>query len=279
MPRSKPWLKMWVESLDDPKMLRLTMAEEAAWWRLLRLAQRCNAGGSLITSSGSPLTRQEITACLHITSPNDLATFDSMLKKMEAEGSLLWNDESLHIIHFQERQEMAASETPEAIRERVRRYREQHRVTETSLQTKESVPSPLIPPISKDREGYIEGEQIRYVTAENSLHHAQGNEKSVTDTTLKKEKKTYLTNVYLTEEEHKKLVEQFGTSGAKDRIEALSLYIESKGAQRKYKSHYATILNWERMAKQQGGKDAGFKGGKAEQQLPTTKELKEGWKR
>ena len=47
-------------------------------------------------------------------------------------------------------------------------------------------------------------------------------------------------NVRLTEEEHKKLIDK-GYAGL---IEELSLYIASKGD--KYKSHYATVLQWAR---------------------------------
>lgn len=45
-------------------------------------------------------------------------------------------------------------------------------------------------------------------------------------------------NVMLTEEEHQKII----TDGLVDYIQRLDQYIESKGA--KYKSHYATILQW-----------------------------------
>jgi len=47
-------------------------------------------------------------------------------------------------------------------------------------------------------------------------------------------------NVRLTDEEHKKLIDK-GYAGL---IEELSLYIASKGD--KYKSHYATVLQWAR---------------------------------
>jgi len=63
--------------------------------------------------------------------------------------------------------------------------------------------------------------------------------------------------VHLTKEEHQKLVDKFGQVGADDRIEKLSLYIQSKGD--KYKSHYATILNWERMEKGSGANRADIK--------------------
>lgn len=56
-------------------------------------------------------------------------------------------------------------------------------------------------------------------------------------------------NVLLTDEELDKLKTKF--PDWEERIERLSLYIESKGA--KYKSHYATILSWYRRETEQGG--------------------------
>jgi len=51
-------------------------------------------------------------------------------------------------------------------------------------------------------------------------------------------------NVLLADEEYNKLVEKFGVDGCLERIETLSAGIESKGY--KYKSHYATILAWDK---------------------------------
>ena len=53
----------------------------------------------------------------------------------------------------------------------------------------------------------------------------------------------------LTNEEVTKLQQRFKNWNA--RIEKLSLYIESTG--RKYKSHYATILNWANSEKEKKG--------------------------
>ena len=47
-------------------------------------------------------------------------------------------------------------------------------------------------------------------------------------------------NVFLTDEEHKKVIDL----GLGELIDELSLYISSKGA--KYKNHYSTILAWDR---------------------------------
>jgi len=68
-----------------------------------------------------------------------------------------------------------------------------------------------------------------------------------------KGKKVYgqFKNVLLSDNEKKKLIDKFDEGGFKERVEQLSLYIESKGD--KYKSHYATILNWERMGEQRSG--------------------------
>ena len=57
-------------------------------------------------------------------------------------------------------------------------------------------------------------------------------------------------NVLLTKEEHAKLVAKLGEEATESKIDALSEYISSKG--RKYKSHYATILQWVRNEKKGG---------------------------
>lgn len=60
----------------------------------------------------------------------------------------------------------------------------------------------------------------------------------------KPKKHKYAEFVSMTEEEHQKLVQQFGEKGAQDRIDNLNLYKGSTG--KKYKEDYLTILNWER---------------------------------
>lgn len=70
-----------------------------------------------------------------------------------------------------------------------------------------------------------------------------------------KVKKNYAPSVDLTEEEYQKLITKFGGEGAKDRINRLSLYKESKGV--KYKSDYATILSWAQKDAEKGGNNGG----------------------
>jgi len=63
----------------------------------------------------------------------------------------------------------------------------------------------------------------------------------------REEKNIYIEFVKLAENEHTKLTEKFGSEGTEQRIAALNDYIGSTG--RKYKSHYHTILSWERKNK------------------------------
>ncbi len=65
-----------------------------------------------------------------------------------------------------------------------------------------------------------------------------------------KEKIRFLEYVYLTQDEVKKLIETLGEEETKKRITDLNNYIASRGLQKKYKSHYHTILNWVRMEEQ-----------------------------
>lgn len=127
MAKYKPWLKMWVEWIDDPKMRAgtggLTLAEQAVWWRLCTVAQKCAAEGPIIKDSGEPYTIDEIVDMLRLKE-SEQPIFDSMLEKMEKEKSIHWVDDVLVVTNLRKRQTVAPSETPEAVRDRVRRYRQ-----------------------------------------------------------------------------------------------------------------------------------------------------------
>ena len=63
-------------------------------------------------------------------------------------------------------------------------------------------------------------------------------------------KREYAPSVFLSEEEHQKLINEIGDPLTKEYIKDLSLYIQSKG--KRYKSHYATVLAWYRRDEKQG---------------------------
>ena len=121
-----PWIKMWLEALDDPKLTRLTLAERGAWWGVLKLAGKCDAGGKII-SGGQGLDIDEIGEALHIKTGEDRQALESMIAKMEKRASLTWNDDILTVVHYEKRQRIPPSAQPEAVAERVRRHRERKR--------------------------------------------------------------------------------------------------------------------------------------------------------
>lgn len=103
---------------------------------------------------------------------------------------------------------------------------------------------PPVPPLNTKEKGMEKGMGMEK-QLEASVELRNG------ETTVKKplsynSKKSFgeFKNILLTEEEYQKLVSTIGEKAAHEEIENLSRGIESKGY--KYKSHYATILNWNR---------------------------------
>ncbi|HUV51491.1 MAG TPA: DnaD domain protein [Dehalococcoidia bacterium] len=168
MAKFQPWLKMWVEWIDDPKMLSLSLAEQGVWWRLVTLAKKCAADGSIVKGHGTPLSLAQIVDTIRIKTKADRKVFDSMVEKMTDQGSLHWNDDTLVITNFKVRQAKTTSETPEAVRERVRLHRQRKAgVTE----------NPLRPTPTTVKDIYIDTEVDVEVT---SLHSVTRNGKPVT---------------------------------------------------------------------------------------------------
>ena len=261
----KPWLKMWGEWIDDPKMNHLSLAEQAAWWRLVTLAHRCNADGVLVHGNGLPLSLDDIVDATRCEDRKNRRVFDSMMAYMIDKGSLQWKDGTLVVINLKKRQEMASSETPEAVRERVRRYRERQAVTENPLQLQEKESTKEKEIIEGDIEGEGESNGKKLVTVTRKPLHAEAVLPQISKTKQKsfeekkeklfKKKKKYgeFNNVLLSDEEYQKLKDRFGAK-VPDMIEALSEGIESRGY--KYQSHYAAILSWERREQRmKGGKN------------------------
>jgi len=121
-----PWIKLWIEALENPKLIRLSLAERGAWWGILKLAGKCAAGGKIV-SGGAGLDMDEITDALHIKTAEDRQSLESMIAKMEKRGSLRLNEGVLTVVHYEERQRIPPSARPEAVAERVRRHRERQK--------------------------------------------------------------------------------------------------------------------------------------------------------
>jgi hypothetical protein len=74
--------------------------------------------------------------------------------------------------------------------------------------------------------------------------HSDSTTNKIKENKIKEKKDIYLDCVKLTKDEHKKLIDKFGSQDTREKIVRLNDYVMSKGT--KYKSHYHTILNWSR---------------------------------
>lgn len=257
---SKPWLKLWIEWIHDPKLFNLTLAEKGAWAELLTLAQECDADGHLVMGDGSPMTLEDISKSLHLTKKREISELASMITKMTKVGSISKNSKAIFITNFYRRQNLAPSDTKEAIKERVQRYREKHKATDSS-----SPPTP--PSLSKDKEIYIDTEcnGVTPVTipmplvsnvTKNLVSSVPSSDQKLSKNVKTATKKPYgeFNNVLLTDIEFEKLGIKFGKQKAAEMIERMSAGVASKGY--KYKSHYAAILNWDNMDKKRLTEDS-----------------------
>ncbi len=91
---------------------------------------------------------------------------------------------------------------------------------------------------------------VKYSIVKDSI--VKYSKKSTKQENTSKDKGVYgeFQNVYLTNDQHQRIISQFGEDGTKQRIEKLSCGIESKDY--KYKNFYATILAWDKREKDIG---------------------------
>ena len=135
-------------------------------------------------------------------------------------------------------------------RDKVRRYlkhlENESQIKCETIQQNEYLSS-LITMVNHD---LYQGDDTADNTADDTASRQQTDSRQVSNNKDKKDKKVKkdiygeFSNVKLTAEEHKKLVAGYGTQKTGEMIERLSVYIQSQGKERKYKSHYATILGW-----------------------------------
>jgi len=166
MPRAKPWLKLWVDSLVGPKSLDLSLAETGAWWKLYGFAHYLGCSGRLTRENDRPYTLPAMMEALHITRRADMATFRRMLDKQLDLGLLRWEESTLVITGYDEEQSRAPSAQKEAVRDRVSRWRAAKKQG-NSHETVTDSPLPDASPQAQGRPGRAEipHEDVTDVTA------------------------------------------------------------------------------------------------------------------
>jgi hypothetical protein len=118
-----PWIKLYTETLHDPKIARCTPAEKWCWIGLLLLAGESGRQGAIEITSGEPYTIAELTRLLDLdqkTMHEALSKFHRLRMVSTAPGG------TIHITNWEKRQAKPA-DAPERVRERVRDYRARRR--------------------------------------------------------------------------------------------------------------------------------------------------------
>ena len=116
----RPWIKLWVELLDDPKYLDLAPAQQAVWVNLLLATARSPQPGRMLRPNGKPMSPEQVRASVraHAMSPGEFA---ATLEELESMGMVGWESGALVITHWRQRQD------PESPAQRMSRYREHQR--------------------------------------------------------------------------------------------------------------------------------------------------------
>lgn len=226
---AKQWIKLYTEVVHDRKLWKLKPIEQLAFFYLCALAGIEDDGGRLPDFEDIELELQ----------------MPLKLKKGELEAIMsrlidlgLVDTYPLGIYKVSQYEKRQMSNMTEAERKAIYRDKKKTNGGQKADTCPDNVPE--MSPIEIDKEIDIEKELIN--THSNECVYAR-DEKPASAPKAEKHKFGSAKNVFLTDDQYRKLQERF--ADADDRIENLSLGIASKGY--KYKDHYATILNWARM--------------------------------
>lgn len=155
----RPWIKLWTEMLDDPKLAILPEEERWAWVALLLVSARSPEPGKLLLPNGRPMTASQLwSLCRPV---NLLAKgFQKALQTFEESNMVYWDGEVLVVTHWHARQDTQDATAAERKR-RQRAHQRQanaHGVTppvtppvtpHVTDVTRDVTPSPLTTPLEK----------------------------------------------------------------------------------------------------------------------------------
>jgi hypothetical protein len=146
-----PWVKLYTDLLDDPKVGFLSEGAQLLFVKLILLAGECDAEG-YIANGEDPLTTQQIAWRLRIP-PNEVK---SRLAEIASAGLIEDEDGIILLINFQKRQGRSQSEKREAWRERKRKQRQ---ARDSENVTRDTTVTPArVTPLEGEGEGEREKE-------------------------------------------------------------------------------------------------------------------------
>jgi len=162
-----PWIKLWTEILDDPKLGRLDAATKWHFVSLCLLAGECDLEG-YIANSKEPLSMDDISWRLR----ENPAHLEASMQILQDHGLIALDDGCWLVVNFSKRQGRSQSEKRAAWRERKQRQRDRERDTEEEEEecpedvTRDSDVTPAsVPALEKRRE---EGDEERREEGDNN---------------------------------------------------------------------------------------------------------------
>lgn len=156
----------------------------------------------------------------------DKEMVSKMLKRFSDDGKILYRNGWLCVVNYPKYQSFKGEKLEKAISNEINAIPKD--ILEFFIDSGYPIDTLSIPSMDMDRERGKEKERVK----------AKKTEK------IEKEKYGEFQNVLLLPNEYLKLTEQYGEQPTQALIEELSGYLESSG--KRYKSHYATLLNWAR---------------------------------
>lgn len=248
MANSVKWIKLSTDMFDDEK-IRLIKAMPKGdtyiciWAELLCLAGRQNNDGIFLMSD-KPYTAEMLATILNRTPK----TVKEAVRVLTDYGMLINESGVLAITKWNKHQSLEElkedrRDRREYMREYMKEYMRNKRQKSDDVKqnVKQEKSNKLDKLNTQEREEEIELERDLYRESESN---------NILSPPPEHEKNVYgkFVNVFLSDEELGQLKAQF-TDWA-DRIDKLSLYLESTG--KSYKSHYATIVKWAREDEKSG---------------------------
>jgi len=212
------WIKITTDLFEDEKIKMIDSLPESdavlvIWLKLLTLAGKKNEGGSIAFTENVPYSDEMLSTVFN----RPLNTVRLALQTFQQfEMIEISSDDFIYISNWEKHQNI---EGMDKIREQ-NRLRQQKRRSKMKLLQENNV-------TSRDS---------------NALDKEEDKEED-------KKKNIHGEFVKLTEPEYQKLIKKFGKERAEEKIKDLDTGIGSKGY--KYKSHYHTILSWDRKEKKE----------------------------
>lgn len=219
---SVKWIKITTDIFDDEKIRLIDALPDAdaiivIWFKLLAQAGKSNQNGALFLNNKIAYTDEMLATIF-----NRKITVVRLALETFEELNMIERGNYIQVVNWEKHQNIEGLE----------KIREQNRLRQQAF---------------RERQKQKEIEHNVSVTLHNAIEEDIEEDIEYKEKIYKKEKPTKnkygeFNNVRLTDDEYNKLADK--VIKREYYIEQLSTYIEQTG--KRYKSHYATILNWHR---------------------------------